>query len=277
MKWFGVIGVACVGAVLSILVGFAVYVQAPQELEDSETLEDVSYIEPSTPFELGEYHFNSGTVREDVYDLQLAKEYYLMSLRSDHIGNPLTWYQLGRIDFLQGDFPNAILKFNKQLELHGDLVPQVHYMLGLTYGYQARKSGSQDDWERAAEAFIEHIAFAPEAPWPRVDLAWVYFAQGKYEAMLEPLMTGLDFHPNNPWLLNMYGLALLNTDEPARAITQFERARDSAAPLSPEDWGQSYPGNHPESWALGLREFQLAIEKNIEIAAAATANAHAPL
>ncbi|MEM9336699.1 MAG: hypothetical protein AAGA35_02490 [Patescibacteria group bacterium] len=263
MKQLHILIVVIAIAVLSVLAWYetsfevskatTATVSLPPELADASS------------FELGQYYFNHDDDPALPYDLYLARRYYNKALREDPVGNDLTWYQLGRIDFLEGKFDTALYKFDKQLEYFGDSVPNVHYMIGLTYGYKARQSGDVADWERGAEGFLRYIEFDPEAPWARVDLTWIYFAQGKYDEMLEPLEVGLRFTPNNPWLLNMYGLALLNTGDTLGARNNFLLAAEEARELTPEDWGNSYPGNHPDSWARGLAEFQTAIEKNIAL------------
>ena len=88
----------------------------------------------------GEYYFNSFNVQNGEYDLKLARQYYTKAIEEGS-DNPLVWYQLGRIDFLEGNYSAALYKFDKQINLHGDIKPNVYYMRGLTYGYKARKSG----------------------------------------------------------------------------------------------------------------------------------------
>jgi len=169
------------------------------------------------------------------------------------------------IDFLEGKSVAAIHKFNKQIEYFGDESPNVYYMLGLTYGYKARQSEAKRDWQHAEENFKKFLEFHPESPWTRTDLSWVYFSQGKYEEMVPVLEEGLEYEPEHPWLLNMYGLALLNTGERELANQYFLQAAIEADKLKIEDWGKAYPGNDPRVWEQGLSEFKEAIWRNIEI------------
>ena len=237
--------------------------------ETKETSSAVSTVDDSYTvdelFELGEYYFNHTDTPGGAYDLALARDYYQAAIRKDPQGHPAVWYQLGRIDFIEGDFEGALYKFERQREYFPDSEINVDYMVGLTYGYKARRTNDPADWERGAEAFANFVEFEPAAPWPRVDLAWIYFAQGKYEEMKPVLAEGLIYDSNNAWLHNMYGLALLNTDDLEGAREHFVFARELAADLTPEDWGKSYPGNNPGDWEQGLREFQEAILKNIAL------------
>ncbi len=213
-------------------------------------------------FEEGELSFEEG----ERYDLGRAQEAYSLASILKPDVHPYLWYQLGRVYFLQGFFPSALRAFNQQRTFFGEEVPAVYYMIGLTYGYQARQNESAEDWRRAELAFKRFLEIKPISPWARTDLAWVYFSQGKYEDMKPVLEQGLEDDPDHPWLLNMYGLSLLNTGEKARAREYFTRALEGASKLTAEDWGRAYPGNDPASWQKGLDEMRIALAKNVEIA-----------
>lgn len=214
---------------------------------------------------LGDYYFNYGTYADGTYDLTLARKHYEMALEENPIGDNWAWYQLGRIDFLEGRFNDALYKFDKQIEFFGNTQPSVYYMIALTHGYKARMWGASESWEPAAENFLHYLELDPSSPWARTDLAWIYFAQGSYDEMLEPLRVGLEINPDNPWLLNMYGLALLNTNDKEGAQEYFLKAKEKASDLTTEEWGRSYPGNDPKAWSKGLKEFQETIEFNLQL------------
>ena len=219
----------------------------------------------SDAFTLGQYYFNHDDDPAGPYDLGLARAHYLNALEAGEDSNKLLWYQLGRIDFLEGRYDVALWRFGRQLELFGEELPNVYYMLGLTYGYRARETGFPEDWQRAEENFSEAVAQFPEEPWPKVDLAWIYFSQGKYEEMRRFLQSSLTEHGDNAWYLNAFGLSLLHTGERDTAHEYFKLAAEEAALLTTYDWGQSYPGNDPGSWERGLAEMRQAIAHNIEI------------
>ena len=233
-------------------------------IEQEEVMGDM----PNTndPFVLAEYYFNADENPNGPYDLKKARFYYEQAIMASSTANESAWHQLGRIDFIEGQFDSAIHKFNTQLELFGDAVPNVYYMIGLTYGYKARESNDPADWYEGEKAFQTFIGYALPAPWPRVDLAWLYFAQGKYEEMKPVLEDGLMYEPQNPWLHNMYGLALLNTDRKDEARTHFELALEYANALALEEWGRAYPGNDPDVWGIGLDSFKDAIKQNLRLA-----------
>lgn len=220
------------------------------------------------PFLLGQYYFNQDEDQEGPYDLMKARAYYTQALREDPESNQLTWYQLGRIDFIEGKFVSALYKFDTQIEYFGDEIPNVYYMIGLANGFKARTSNDPQDWLQAETGFKKFLEYDPVSPWGRTDLAWIYFAQGKYEEMLPVVEEGLKVHPDHPWLLNMRGLSFLNTERRDEALQDFLRAKEEADKLSPADWGRAYPGNDPNLWDEGLFSFKEAIEKNIALAAA---------
>jgi tetratricopeptide (TPR) repeat protein len=197
--------------------------------------------------------------------LAKARAAYSEAITVSSTGNLYAWYQLGRIDFLEGAFDAAIYKFEKQIEYFGDAVPNVHYMLGLTYAYKARQSHQENQWQKAEEEFSTYITIDPQSPWGRVDLSWVYFSQGKYGEMIPVLEEGLTYAPEHPWLHNMYGLAKMNTGDNESAKKHFEHSLEGARKLKAQEWGKAYPGNDPASWDEGLQTFIEALEKNFAL------------
>lgn len=222
-------------------------------------------LEGKTSFEIGQYYFNADDAPDGEYDIAKAQYYYEQEITNNPKGNNLVWYQSGRIDFINGDGDKALEKFAKQIEYFGDTVPNVYYMIGLTYGYKARETHNAEDWKQAEDNFKKSISFFPQAPWPYVDLAWVYFSEGTYDEMKSVVEVGLRHSSNNPWLLNMYGLALLNTGDIEMAREYFLFAGEEAETLTVEQWGKSYPGNNPDSWEQGLTEFKDTIAKNLAL------------
>lgn len=254
---------------LLLVVAFVYFGQHVSVVRDATFKETGSEQTPNTddPFVLGEYYFNQDSDFGGPYDPDKASQYYRQVIDEELPGRERAWYQLGRIDFVEGRILSAIDKFTKQIQYFGDTVPNVYYMLGLSYAYKADQSiRENDDYKKAESSFLKYIEFDPTSPWPRVDLAWVYFSQGKYEDMLTLLEEGLAYNPNQAWLLNTYGLALLNTGNPKRALEEFEKAKKAAKELTVMDWAAAYRGNNPNEWEGGLAEFQHIIDENIKLA-----------
>ncbi len=216
-------------------------------------------------FAIAEKYFNHSTEDTALYNLKTAQAFYERAIVADPLQSPLLWYQSGRVDFLNGDFDTALIKFRKQEEYFGDQVPNLYYMTALTHAYKARQTNDPHEWMMAEEDFKKTISYFYEAPWPYVDLAWVHFSQGEYDAMLPVIEKGFSHEANNPWLLNMYGLALWNTEKKELARQYFLFAAEKARALTVEEWSKSYPGNSPEVWERGLTEFRDLIQKNAEM------------
>jgi len=221
---------------------------------------------PNDNYALGEYYFIQNTDSADRYDLQKAKYYFLEAIKENPTQHNKAFYNVGRIDLVKSRFVSAIYHFEKQQEYFGDDIPNVYYMLGLTYGFFALETDSQQHWQLAEENFIRFMEYSPESAWPRVDLAWVYFSQGKYEAMLPILEKGLEHNPEQAWLLNTYGLALLNTGDKEAARQAFLRAQQAYKKLTVGDWQQAYVENDPQSWNRNFELFGDIIESNLFLA-----------
>ncbi len=203
--------------------------------------------------EIGNHYFSSKT-----YNLSLAERYFerALELNSD---TPDAWHQLARIDFLRGDFDAALEKINTQITLHGDSLMSSYYIRGLILGYAGRFSEAEEDFRK----FVE---WNPDgwAGWN--DLSWVYFAQGNYSGAAEVARRGLEKHPGNPWLLNSYGVALLNVGERDEAARALEYASEVVMTITKETWAQAYPGNNPNAAEAGLRAFRETVNHNVSLA-----------
>lgn len=206
---------------------------------------------------IGYYFFGHGA-----YDLDQAKSAYTQVLALDP-ENRDAHYQLARIHFLESDFPQAIEHIDQTLALDPEF-SKAYYMKGLILGYR----GSLIE----AIGYFEHfIELVPDNWAGYNDLAWIHFQLGRYEKTLAVAEAGLAQSPENPWLLNMRGLALLNLDRPAEAAEAFAHARVRADEMQPENWGQSYPGNDPKIYAEGLERMREAIGHNLDLVGAAQA------
>jgi hypothetical protein len=71
---------------------------------------------------------------------------------------------------------------------------------------------------------------------------------------------------DNPWFLNMYGLALMNTGAADKAVEMLTHAVALSSTIQPEYWAAVYPGNSPADWQEGTEEFSQALKLNLELA-----------
>jgi tetratricopeptide (TPR) repeat protein len=200
---------------------------------------------------MGTYYFTS-----DHYDIDKAKGYFEKALAVD-TRVPLAHYQLARIYFIRGDSYLAEVEIHKELELYPDF-KRSYYVRGLIYGYSGRLS-------EAAADFKTFLEWKPHSWAAHNDLAWVYFRAGKYAEARDTARAGLNIAPNNPWLLNSLGVALLNTGDKQGAKTAFTQALASVSAMSPEDWGKAYPGNDPAIYREGFSKMKESIQSNLEL------------
>ena len=206
---------------------------------------------------IGNYYFNVNN--EGAYDLEKAKYYFNKALELDPNVSD-AWHQLARINFLAGNFGDALLEINKQIEIHDDGLMSSYYIRGLIYGFM-------DEHEMAEKDFLIFAEWDKENWAVHNDLAWIYFKNGDYEKAEQISRKGLDFNPNNPWLLNSYGVSLMNTNKSASANVALLKALDEAQKLTPFEWQKAYPGNNPNVAKEGLENFIEAIEFNVNLLA----------
>ncbi len=206
---------------------------------------------------IGNYYFNVNN--EGAYNLKKAKYYFNRALELDP-DVLVAWHQLARINFLAGNFSDALLEINKQIEIHGDGSMSPYYVRGLIYGFM-------NEYEKAEKDFLIFAEW-DEGNWAVYnDLAWIYFKNGDYEKAEQISRKGLGFDPNNPWLLNSYGVSLMNTNKSADANIALLKALDEAQKLTPLAWQKAYPGNNPNVAKEGLENFIEAIEFNVSLLA----------
>lgn len=198
------------------------------------------------------------------YNLFLADLSFRTALVLDSQA-PDAWHQRARIAFLAGNFDAARRLINRQLEVHGDELMASYYIRGLIEGYAKNYSDAERDFSR-------FIAWDPGNWAAHNDLAWVYFAQGKYAEAKEEAARGLSSNPTNPWLLMTHAMARFNLGERDGVLEELERAKSHADGLTPSGWGRAYPGNDPASAARGLEAFRASIAANIDLVYKATAD-----
>jgi tetratricopeptide (TPR) repeat protein len=206
---------------------------------------------------IGNYYFGGGA-----YNTEKAEKHYREALELDQqLQGP--HYQIARIYFVRGDFYPALKEINRELELHPDF-KRSYYVRGLIYGYSDMLSEAEAD-------FIEFLKWKPDSWAGNNDLAWIYFQGGKYKEAAEAARAGLKIAPDNAWLLNALGVALLNEGKLVEARKSLTAALVSANAMTLADWGGSYPGNNPSVYGDGLEAMKASIGRNLELIAAKNA------
>jgi tetratricopeptide (TPR) repeat protein len=209
--------------------------------------------DPELFFEIGNYYFGGGA-----YDTQKAEKYFRAALALDpNMEGP--HYQLARINFIHSDFNDAASEINKEIELHPDF-GRSHYVRGLIYGYSGRLLEAETE-------FRKFLNWKPDSWAGNNDLAWIYFQEGKYAEALEVARAGLAITPNNPWLLNSLGVALLNTNDKKGAKEAFIGALTFLNAMTEREWGAAYPGNDPNIYGNGFSKMKESIAENLKLLA----------
>lgn len=205
--------------------------------------------DPELLFTIGNYYFGGGA-----YDTQIAEKYFRAALALDPtmVG---PHYQLARVHFIRSDFADATSEINVEIALHPDF-GRAHYVRGLIYGYSGRLAEAETEFK----AFLK---WKPESWAGNNDLAWIYFQEGKYAEARDAAREGLRIAPDNPWLLNSLGVALMNSNDKKGAKLAFASALSKLAPMTEANWGAAYPGNDPAIYSEGLSKMKESIVENL--------------
>lgn len=209
-------------------------------------------------YEIGSYYFGGGE-----YDLSKAENKFRQAIQtSERQGDNIQGlhYQLARLYFIQGNFFEARKHIDLELSLFPDY-KRSYYVRGLINGY----AGKLEDAEKDFKAFL---AWKPESWAGHNDLVWIYFTKGDYKNAEKYAREGLAYTPNNPWLNNALGVALLNLKQYDEAATHLRLALDGFGHMTPTDWGVAYPGNNPDLYTKGYNSTKEIIEKNLQLAEA---------
>lgn len=198
---------------------------------------------------------------DENYQPAKAQGYYLKALDIGGLTSPVSYnihYQLGRTYFIDGMLLFALYYFDQALAENPKFL-QAIYMHGLANSYLGR-------FDKGSEDFKKYLELNPNmwAAWN--DLSWIYFKQGKFTESEETARTGLSYEPNNPWLNNAVGIALLNQGKKSEALAFFNKSLEGFKNMSEQEWGTAYPGNGPFTREDGLNQAIEAVNENIDSA-----------
>lgn len=210
----------------------------------------VSNDDPAILFQKGEYYFGGGA-----YDIDRAERYYEIVRRISNDTYPGARYQLSRIAFIKGELAKALLEINAEITQYPNF-KRSYYVRGLIYAYQK-------NFVLAEKDFLEFLSWKKDSWAGWNDLAFVYFSQGDFDRAAAAAWSGLALFPENVWLNNSVGAALLNKGDFWRAVYYLEKAKEGVMRMSPLDWGAAYPGNNPLVYEEGLAAMKASIEGNL--------------
>lgn len=201
--------------------------------------------------QIGNYYFGGGA-----YNLPTAERAFkkALEINSRALGPR---YQLSRIYFLKGDFSRAFIEINTEIKNFPDF-KRSYYVRGLINGYAK-------NFPQATSDFEEFLKWDSQSWAAHNDLAWIYFQTGDYKSAERISREGLKWNPDNPWLLNSLGIALLNLNKKTEAKDVLKKALIEARKLKPLDWQKSYPGNNPVIAEEALKKMVENIEFNLSL------------
>lgn len=206
-------------------------------------------------FICGNHYF--GVYGPDGYSVEKAEQYFGKAVEIDPT-TPDVWHQYARTAFLHGNYKQALFRINKQFEMRGDELIASYYIRGLIYGYAKQ-------YDKAAADFLRFLEWSPTNWAARNDLAWVYFADGKFKEAEEQTALGLINNPENPWLLVSHAMSAYNLGDKKTAEADLIKAQIMAERLTEANWSRAYPGNDPRIAGEGLASFKKAIETNLAL------------
>lgn len=208
-------------------------------------------------FSIGDLAFGGKVAHHTFYNLQVAEVFYTLADMSSDTKIPWLNYQISRVNFIKGDFSEAIHFANKELELYPDNC-RTHYIRGLTYAYMERLDAAISDFETF------NICF-PNTWAGHNDLAWFWFRKGNMQKVVDVIEPSAKKYPTNAWVQNTYGVALMNLGRYKEAEKALLLAQAAAANMTEKDWGIAYPGNDPRVYRKGLDVMRKSIEANLTI------------
>lgn len=209
---------------------------------------------------IGAYYFGGG----GPYNLDKAERAFEVALGIDPNVSGVH-YQLGRINFIRGDFGKAIYELGREMELHPEYLRPL-YVRGLVYGYQDLSG----DLERAEEDFAAFVEWAPEEWAGYNDLAWIQTKLEKFDdarATVERAFKNVEWvRAGNPWLWSTLGVAELNLRNYGKARDAFLNARRYARDVDAAYFLSAYPGNDSRNAEEIYSQYLATLSFNLGIA-----------
>lgn len=204
-------------------------------------------------FAYGEQRFTGDDAES--YDLDTAKYFYTQASDIDP-KFPNAYHQRARIEFLRGNYDEALALIEQEIATRGDDAPSAFYVRGLIKGFNGDYAGSAED-------FAHYLRLDP-SNWAAVnDLAWALLQQDRPQSALARLEAALPVWPNNPWLLNMHAVALFEAGRLDDAAASANAALLAMENTTEQAWLVANPGNDPLVGAEGFNSLRQAIEANI--------------
>lgn len=172
---------------------------------------------------------------------------------------PFAFHQLSRTHFIQGNLEKSLTYAKQELTLYPEH-KATYYVMGLTYGYLNQEAD-------AINTFREYLEYKPTSWAGRNDMAWLQFRTGDIVGALDTINPAYDMYPNNPWVLNTYGVILMNLGVYDEAKRVLELGSTISMNMTEDEWGRAYPGNNPAVYKSGLSAMRESFKDNLTLLA----------
>lgn len=170
---------------------------------------------------------------------------------------PYAYYQLARINFIQGNLNTALDFLSKEEHYYPDH-SKVLYIRGLTLGYLGRDN-------EAIASFAKYVQENPESWAGRNDLSWLLFKEGRFKEAIAVIEPAYITNPANPWVLNTYGILLMNTGDLKKSHEILSSGYKISLMITENGWGMAYPGNNPSIYNQGLESMRNSFLNNLQL------------
>lgn len=178
-----------------------------------------------------------------------------------------TYFLLGRIYFVENELEKSIENYNKSIALN-PAHKESYYGLGLSFGFLSPVfyKDAQNNFEKYIELEEEEFEQTGKrgyGVWAGYnDLAWIHFLQGDFAKAEHVSKKALTFSPDNPWLLNMLAISLIEQGKCPEAYPLIQKAKNLAEKMSAEEFGEAYTGDNKNWWPKGLAQMKQTIREN---------------
>ena len=200
-------------------------------------------------FQKGQYYYNGGEF--NIAEAQMW--YYWADVFDTKIS--LLHYQWARTYLVSSEFEKGIAEINQELWNYPDN-KRAYYVKGLLDSYADRNDDAVADFK----AFIE---WKPDGWAAYADLSWVYLKKKSYQDVINTTNAGLEYFPQNPWLLSNQGLAYYRLGEYESAKGDLEKAKELSEKITLDEWKRAYPGNDPRGAEKGVNDVRAIISYNL--------------
>jgi tetratricopeptide (TPR) repeat protein len=133
---------------------------------------------------------------------------------------PLYLYWLGKLDYDERRYDEAIVKLRRVIELDPQSV-RAYNSLGLAFDMQGRFAPAQEALEKAANLNRQQTR---PSPWPPHDLGYLLFRMNRFEEARDALRESLQYDPDFAQAHYHLGRVLEKEGDESEAIGEYEKA-----------------------------------------------------